>query len=61
MKVATTEGELDHTLLEVRDIAQWGENCRAMATEWYHQGKLVRRDVWVNPLKPVTVGVAHGE
>lgn len=60
MKVTTAEGEIDHTKLEPTDISQWGDNCRVVATEWYHDGKLVRRDVWVNVLVAPTIGVKRG-
>ena len=60
MKVTTTQGDIEHTDLEVRDVIVWGENCRVVATEWYRSEELVRRDVWVNGLHIPEIGVKHG-
>jgi hypothetical protein len=59
MKVSTAKGEIDRGELTPRDIVVENENARVMATEWYLAGELVRRDVWVNPLRALTMGVKH--
>lgn len=61
MKVQTAEGEMDVASLDIHDVVTYGENCRVTATEWYRQGKLVRRDIWVNVLKAPEVGVTNGQ
>ena len=50
MKVQTTKGIVDRSLLEVKDIVTEQDTARCMATEWYLDGELVRRDVWVSVL-----------
>lgn len=57
MKVATTKGEIEADELDIHDVTQWSDNARVTATEWFLNGELVRRDVWVNGLRPVKVGV----
>jgi hypothetical protein len=44
-KVHTTKGLIDRDLLTVKDIVSEDENSRAVATEWFLDGELVRRDV----------------
>jgi len=51
MLIQTTEGLIERDLLAVRDIATEEENARVIATEWFLDGKLVRRDVNVNMLR----------
>ena len=48
--VATTKGLVDRSLLAVKDIVTEEQNARIIATEWYLDGELVRRDVWVSLL-----------
>ncbi|HXJ40744.1 MAG TPA: hypothetical protein VNH18_15795 [Bryobacteraceae bacterium] len=50
MMVATTKGLVDRSLLAVKDIVTEEQNARIIATEWYLDGELVRRDVWVSLL-----------
>lgn len=45
MLVQTTEGLIDSSKLEVKDIVEYHENARVIATEWRLNGALVRRDV----------------
>ena len=51
--VLTTKGLIDRAELEVNDIITEEENARIFATEWRHNGELVRRDVNVNILAGV--------
>jgi hypothetical protein len=60
LKVATCEGEVDREELEVRDLVSEDDNARVIATEWRREGRLVRRDVFVNMLRGVAVGVKSG-
>ncbi len=49
-QVHTTKGLIDRDRLEERDIVTDQENARAIATEWYLDGEIVRRDVAVSIL-----------
>ena len=49
-KVHTIKGLIDRDLLTVTDIVTEEPNARVTATEWHHEGELVRRDVNVNIL-----------
>jgi len=51
MLIQTTVGLVDKSELEVNDIVTEEENARVIATEWFLEGKLVRRDVNVNILR----------
>ena len=55
MKVLTTAGLVERSELTERDIVTESDNARAVATEWYLDGNMVRRDVWVNTLRGVEV------
>lgn len=50
MDIFTTKGILDTSQLEVKDIVSEVDNARVIATEWYLDSELVRRDVNVNVL-----------
>jgi hypothetical protein len=54
-QVITTKGLVDSSKLEVKDIVFWEENSRVIATEWYLEGELVRRDVYVNLLRGLDI------
>jgi hypothetical protein len=47
-EVYTIKGLLPRSALEVKDIISETENSRCVATEWYYNGELVRRDAWAN-------------
>jgi hypothetical protein len=49
-KVHTIKGLIDRDRLTVKDIVTEDENSRAIATEWFLDGELVRRDVAVSIL-----------
>lgn len=53
--VYTTDGLIERSRLEVRDVVRDDHGSRAIATEWYLDGRLVRRDVTVNILNPASV------
>ena len=53
MQVHTTKGLVDIDRLDVRDIVQVHDNARNNIVEWYLDGELVRRDVFVNILRGV--------
>jgi hypothetical protein len=46
--ITTTEGPIEYSRLVTKDIVSHEPGKRVTATEWYLEGKLVRRDVWVN-------------
>lgn len=49
--VYTTKGLIERDRLETKDIVNDEDvGSRAIATEWYLDGELVRRDVWVSLL-----------
>jgi hypothetical protein len=50
-KVHTIRGLIDRDRLTVRDIVSEDDNSRAIATEWFLDGELVRRDVAVSILQ----------
>ena len=49
--VHTTKGLVERERLTVSDIVSEEENSRAIATEWFLDGELVRRDVAVSILR----------
>ena len=53
MKVQTTQGLIDRDLLEIRDVISEEDNSRIIATEWYLDNELVRRDVNINVLRGI--------
>jgi hypothetical protein len=64
-QVQTTKGLIDRDLLTTNDIVEEGENYRSIATEWFFNGELVRRDVAVSILcglemAGATEGVGNG-
>lgn len=60
MRVTTSEGDIERCELEVTDEVVENDGARAMATVWRHNGKVVRRDVWVNPLRFAPIGAEQG-
>lgn len=56
-KVFTIKGLVDREALEVLDIITETSNSRDIATEWYLDGELVRRDVAVSILAPVATTI----
>ncbi len=61
MLVQTNKGLIDRDLLNVKDVAEDHENARIIATEWFLDGELVRRDVNVNILRSVTLEDEQGK
>lgn len=53
--VYTTDGLVERSRLEVKDVVNNDRGSRAIATEWYLDGRLVRRDVNVSILNPASV------
>jgi hypothetical protein len=51
--VYTMRGLIPREELTVKDIVTEDDNARAIATEWYHCGEMVRRDVAVSMLRPM--------
>lgn len=49
--VQTTKGLLERDLLTVKDVVSEDDNSRAIATEWYLDEELVRRDVTISVLR----------
>lgn len=60
MQVLTTKGLLEYGELTVNDIVEIADNHRKIATEYHHDGELVRRDVVVNVFRPLLSDVEHG-
>lgn len=50
-QVQTAKGLIDRDQLEVNDIVTDEPNARVIATEWFHKGEMVRRDVAVSILR----------
>jgi hypothetical protein len=50
-QVHTIKGLIDRDRLTVTDIVSEDDNSRAIATEWFLDGELVRRDVAVSILR----------
>ena len=53
MQVHTTKGLVDIDRLDIRDIVQVHDNARNNIVEWYLEGEMVRRDVFVNILRGI--------
>ena len=53
--VHTTKGLIERDRLTVKDIISEDENSRAIATEWFLDGELVRRDATVSILAGLAV------
>lgn len=47
---------IDRSLLTVRDLVEEGDNFRSIATEWYLNDTLVRRDAHVMVLRTEVIG-----
>lgn len=60
MQVFTTKGLIDFDRLRVKDVVELGENHRKVATEFYLDDELVRRDVAVSILRPIESAAAEG-
>lgn len=59
--VFTTKGYLPYDELDIRDVVAEDDNSRAIATEWYYKGELVRRDAAVSILRPAVMGAEQGD
>jgi hypothetical protein len=59
--VHTTKGLIDRDLLEVKDIITDEDNAHVIATEWFLDGELVRRDVAVSILSGQAIAGEQGE
>lgn len=54
--VETAIGMIERDQLVVKDVVDETENARSVATEWYHNGALVRRDAHVMILRTQPIG-----
>lgn len=54
-QVHTTKGLIDRDQLTVKDIVSDEPNARVVATEWFLDGEMVRRDVAVSILSGLAV------
>jgi hypothetical protein len=61
VKIHTTHGLVDFDQLTVTDVVTMEENARVIATEWRLGDELVRRDVYVNGLRPLDMSAEQGE
>lgn len=55
MLVHTAKGLIERELLEVKDTVSEEGSARTVATEWYLNGELVRRDAWANIYAPQSI------
>jgi hypothetical protein len=60
-QVQTIKGLIDRDRLEVRDVVAEDDNARAVATEWFLDGELVRRDVAVSILSGIALAGEQAE
>jgi hypothetical protein len=60
-QVQTIKGLIARDLLEVRDVVAEDDNARAVATEWFLDGELVRRDVAVSILSGIALAGEQAE
>jgi len=58
--VQTTQGLMDLSRLEVKDVVEVGDNYRKIATEYRLGGELVRREVTVTALRPIETVAEQG-
>lgn len=56
MLIQTIKGLIPKEQLEVKDIVTETDNSRSVATEWYLNGELVRRDCAVSILRTQAIG-----
>lgn len=49
--VHTIKGPIERALLSVEDLVTEENGTRVIATEWRHEGELVKRDVHVSILR----------
>lgn len=61
MQVLTTKGLVEMDLLSVKDVVEIGDNHRKVASEFYLDGELVRRDVAVSMLRGLGSEATHGQ
>ena len=61
MQIHTTKGLIDKEQLVVKDIIDFTEDARVIATEWYLEDELVRRDVNVNILRGLDMSSKKGD
>jgi hypothetical protein len=60
VQVQTARGLVDRERLEAKDVATEDEDSRVTVTEWYLEGELVRRDVWVSLLRGLAAVAGGG-
>lgn len=61
MQVLTTQGLVEYSELDVKDVVELGDNHRKVATEFRLHGELVRRDVAVSMLRGLDSESSHGQ
>jgi hypothetical protein len=59
MLVTTTLGLVERDRLQAKDIIEEHDNARVIATEWFLDGEMVRRDVHVSILRGLDVASAQ--
>lgn len=60
-QVHTTKGLIDRERLTVKDIVSDEDNARVVATEWFLDGEMVRRDVTVSILSGLALAGDQAE
>ena len=58
--VHTAVGLVERDRLTVKDVVSETPTSRDMATEWYLDDRLVRRDAWANMKLPTSIGGETG-
>lgn len=53
--VHTTLGPIPRSQLTVKDVVAEDGQGRTVATEWYYQGQMVRRSVWLDLYMPLAL------
>lgn len=58
--VFTTHGLVDRSQLELTPVISESPTAVEVALEWRLNGELVRRDLWVNVLRPPQMEMVNG-
>ena len=59
-QVLTSAGLVNLNELEVTDLIEIGDNYRKVVSEFRHGGELVKRDVTISALRPLTAQAQEG-
>lgn len=59
--VFTIAGLIDYDALAVNDVVEVGDNYRKVATEYRYEGRLVKRSVAIEALRPLEAVAEAGQ